>query len=873
MQARQLRQTYLQFFESKGALIAPSDSLVTEDPTLLFTVAGMVPFKAYFEDRATPPRRSMTTSQKCLRTKDIDDIGDISHCTFFEMLGNFSFGDYFKAEAIAWSTEFLFDVLKLDRERIRVTIYEDDDEAFEFWRANGMPAERISRLGQKTNYWPANAIAEKSQGPCGPCSEIFFDLQPDQPFDQDWDGEGSRWLEIWNNVFTQFTGQGTGDDFQLVPLKNKNIDTGMGLERTAAALNNLSGPFETDVLRPIIAHLESLSGKTYASTPDSPTDIAFRRIADHIRATTFLIGDGVTPGNSKHGYVLRRLMRRAIVAGRRHLGFGSEAFLDRAVPGVIENMKDAYPDLLARQEAILAAVRAEESLFAQTLENGLGRLDDALAKKSLGGAEAFDLFATYGLPLEVTEEIAKENGLTVNRDEFDAAQNQHSLLSGKGNKKTWILTDEDTKELMRSLPPTEFVGYEKFSTESTVLGILVDGKPVQTLSLGQEAEIILDKTPFYAESGGQVGDDGFLDADELHAVISDTQKAEGVWRHHGSVTLGTLAVGQVVRTKVNKTRFDIRKNHTATHLLHKALRQTLGTHVAQKGSLVDADRLRFDFSHHAAIADEELKEIEWRVNEAIALRFGVEIVEKPIAEAREMGAMMLFGEKYGDVVRVVSVGDDYSIELCGGTHVNNTSDIGLFRIVSETSAAAGIRRIEAVTGRGAYEHLTKRDDTLKATAERLSARPDAVPEAVERLQHQLKELQHELKALKSAQAGSLADTLLSEAAQKDGYRVVVAAVETDDVGALADELVGKIGAGVVVLGSAAGGKVVFVAKATKDAVSKGVHCGNLVKAAAQIAGGGGGGRPDFAQAGGRDATKLNDALDAVRAALLPPGPQ
>ena len=407
-----------------------------------------------------------------------------------------------------------------------------------------------------------------------------------------------------------------------------------------------------------------------ASTPDSPTDIAFRRIADHIRATTFLIGDGVTPGNSKHGYVLRRLMRRAIVAGRRHLGFGSEAFLDRAVPGVIENMKDAYPDLLTRQEAILAAVRAEESLFAQTLENGLGRLDDALAKKALGGAEAFDLFATYGLPLEVTEEIARENGLTVNRDEFDAAQKQHSIDSGKGNKKTWILTDEDTKELMRSLPPTEFVGYSELSTESTVLGILVDGKPVQTLQVDQEAVVILDRTPFYAESGGQVGDLGTLQSAQADLTVTDTQKAEGVWRHAVKVKFGTISVGERVTAKVGPARFSTLRNHTATHLLHKALRQTLGTHVAQKGSLVDADRLRFDFSHHAAITDEELKEIEWRVNEAIALRFGVEIVEKPIAVAREMGAMMLFGEKYGDVVRVVSVGDDYSIELCGGTHVN-----------------------------------------------------------------------------------------------------------------------------------------------------------------------------------------------------------
>jgi alanyl-tRNA synthetase len=867
MQARELRTTYLRFFESKGALIAPSDSLVTEDPTLLFTVAGMVPFKAYFEDRATPPRRSMTTSQKCLRTKDIDDIGDISHCTFFEMLGNFSFGDYFKAESIAWSAEFLFDVLKIDRKRIRVTVYEDDSEAYELWKKHGLTDERITRLGQKSNYWPANAIVEKSQGPCGPCSEIFFDLQPDQPFDTDWDGEGMRWLEIWNNVFTQFTGQGTGADFQLVPLKNKNIDTGMGLERTAAAIGDLSGPFETDVLRPIIAHLEKLSGKSYASTPNSPSDIAFRRIADHVRATTFLIGDGVTPGNSKHGYVLRRLMRRAIVAGRRHLGFGSEAFLDRAVPGVIAHMSDAYPELQERQETILTAVRAEESLFAETLENGLGRLEEALARKSLTGTAAFDLFSTYGLPYEVTEEIARENNLTLDRAEFERAQHQHALDSGKGNKKTWILTDEATRELLRSLPPTEFVGYEQLSTESTILGILVEGKPVQTLDAGQEAEIILDKTPFYAESGGQVGDRGELQAPQADLEVTDTQKADNLFRHSVRRKFGTVSVGEKVQARVSAVRFDVRRNHTATHLLHKALRQVLGTHVAQKGSLVDAQRLRFDFSHPAALTDDELKEIEWRVNEAIGLRFPVQIVEKPIEEAREMGAMMLFGEKYGEVVRVVSVGGDYSIELCGGVHVENAAEIGLLRIVSESSAAAGIRRIEAVTGRGAYEYLAGRDDTLKNAAARLGDRPDAVPEAIERLQKQLRELQHENKALKAAQAGGLADELLQNATQKDGLRVVVSAVETDDLGALADELVGKIGSGVVVLAARREDKLVFVAKATKDAVEKSIHCGNLVKAAAQASGGGGGGRPDFAQAGGRDAAKLDDALAAVRAAL------
>jgi alanyl-tRNA synthetase len=788
------------------------------------------------------------------------------------MLGNFSFGDYFKKEAIAWSTEFLFDVLKLDRSRIRVTIYEDDQEAYDFWRANGMPHERITRLGQKTNYWPANAMVEQSQGPCGPCSEIFFDLQPHLPFDQDWDGEGTRWLEIWNNVFTQYTGQGTGDDYKLIELPKKNIDTGMGLERTAAAINNLAGPFETDLLRPVITVMEQLSGKSYTSTPDSPTDIAFRRIADHVRATTFLLGDGVTPSSSAQGYTLRRLMRRAIVAGIRHLGFEEETFLDRAVPGVIQNMKDYYPELVDRQEAILEAVKLEESSFRNTLKNGLARLEDALAKGVLSGEEAFDLYSTYGLPCEVTAEVALERGVVVNREGYDAAQKKHAEDSKDKDKQTWVLTDEGTKELLRSLPHTKFVGYDKFDEAITakVLGILVDGKPVSVLERDQEAEIILDQTTFYAESGGQVSDEGELIFSEgASFAVEGVQKRENIWFHRGMVQGDDyLSVGETIVLSVNKwSRLNTMRNHTATHLLHMALRDKLGKHVAQKGSLVDDARLRFDFSHNAAVTPGELASIEERINRLIWKGLPVLMEEKPKAEAENMGAMMLFGEKYGDVVRVVSIGNGISIEFCGGTHVSNTNEIGLFKIVSEGSAAAGVRRIEAVTGEGALTYLNWNLMILNHTGNLLSTKPELVPSAVERLQTQLKELQHELKSLKSAAAGSLADTLLAEATEKDGYKVVIASVETDDVSKLADELVGRIGAGVVVLGAVSGEKLVFVAKATKDTVAKGVHCGNLVKAAAQASGGGGGGRPDFAQAGGRDASKLSEALEAARATL------
>ena len=871
MEASELRRAYLDFFASKGALILPSDSLVTEDPTLLFTVAGMVPFKAYFEDRVTPPRTSIATSQKCLRTKDIDDIGDISHCTFFEMLGNFSFGDYFKPEAVEWSAEFLFDVLKIDRKRIRVTIYQDDDDAYALWKKFGMPDERITRLGQKTNYWPSNAIVEKSQGPCGPCSEIFFDLQPHLPFDQDWDGEGSRWLEIWNNVFTQFTGIGAGGDYALQALPKKNIDTGMGLERTAAAINDLAGPFETDVIRPIINHLEALSGKTYTSTPDATTDIAFRRIADHIRATTFLIGDGVLPDKDKHGYVLRRLMRRAIVAGIRHLGFDSAPFMDRAVPGVIAHMKDAYPDLVNREEAILVAVRREEAQFRDILSDGLVRLDDSLAKGDLTGSAAFDLFATYGLPFEVTREVAGERGVVIDEESFNKARAQHAIDSGKGNKKTWIITDDNVKAFFRDLPHTDFTGYTALDGTTVVAGILVDGQPTKAITAGMTADIVLQSSPFYAESGGQVSDTGELTFHDFRASVLDVTKKDSVWFHSVLVHQGELATGGQVHVSVDANRRrQIRANHTATHILHKILRDQLGSHVAQRGSLVAPDRLRFDFSHGESIPTQTLKVIERLANDAVAAALVVDIAEKPINEARELGAMMLFGEKYGDVVRVVSVGGEYSREFCGGTHVTNTSEIGIIKIVGESSSAAGVRRIEAITSDGAMEYIAKTISDAERAASLLNVKVDGLSGAIQRLLDERQHLMADLKAIKQQQAGSLADGLLADARVVAGIKVIIQSIDAPDaasVGNLVDELIGRTDNGVVMLVAPIADKVNIVVKATKTAVAAGVHCGNLAKQAAQIMGGGGGGRPDFASAGGKDASRIGDAISAATATV------
>ena len=872
MLARELRQAYLSFFESKGALRLPSDSLVTDDPTLLFTVAGMVPFKAYFEERATPPRNSLTTSQKCLRTNDIDDIGDTSHCTFFEMLGNFAFGDYFKTEAVTWAWEFLTVVLKLDPNDLRVTVFQDDDEAYELWRGCGLPPERISRLGEKTNYWPSNAIKSKSQGPCGPCSEIFFDTKPNEPFDTDWDGEGSRWLEIWNLVFTQFTGRGEGDAYELVPLPKKNIDTGMGLDRTAAAINRLAGPFETDLLRPVIADLEKLSGKTYTSTPDATLDIAFRRIADHVRATTFLLADGVTPDRTGRGYVLRRLMRRAIVAGIRTLGFADEPFLDRAVPTVVEVMKDAYPELVKRTEYILGQVRAEETQFRQTLKRGLVLLDEALERGTLTGAEAFDLYQTNGLPFEVTKEVAAERGIDVDRETYDVAQTEHERASGKGNKATWVTGDDDLKELLRSLPLTRFVGYGNTQAPAQILGIVADGKPVATATEGQTVDILLDKTPFYAESGGQVGDTGVLRGTRFVVSVTDTKKQNGLFFHRATVSDGTVSVGDNVTAVVTESRRrDTERNHTATHILHEALRHELGSHVQQRGSLVSASRLRFDFSHNGAMTPDEIRVVERRVNEAILAGLPVDIQELPIDEARNLGAMMLFGEKYGDTVRVVSIGGDYSREFCGGTHVPNAAAIGAFRIVSENSAAGGIRRIEAVTGHGAGDYDRENRETLRAVAGVLGVKPGDAPDAVEKLQADLKAARAEIAKSKQAQSGSQAASLVEAAESLGAFKTVIAEAKNiaDAAGlsGLADDVLNRIGAGVVVLAANSDGKVLLVAKASKDAVSAGAHAGNLVKAAANAAGGGGGGRPDFAQAGGKDAAKIGDALGAARSVL------
>jgi alanyl-tRNA synthetase len=742
MRASELRQKYIEFFVSKGHLhlpgspLIPIDILGNRDTSTLFTSAGMQQFKPYFAGAAIPPRGRICTVQKCVRTNDIDSVGDFSHCTFFEMLGNFSFGDYFKSEVIPWTWEFLTEWLQIDPDRLCVTIYQDDDEAFEVWnKVVGLPPERIHRLGEDKNYWPASVISEGPNGPCGPCSEIFYRVAPESEMTTDpdltptqrylIDDKAGRWLEIWNNVFTQFDrSEDAGGKAILTPLPKKNNDTGAGLDRIAYVLQGKKSVFETDLFLPILAHLEELSGLAYAGTM-SPEDFAFRCIAEHTRSMVFCIADGILPENEGAGYVLRYIIRRAIRYGKMALGF-EQPFLHEVAPKIIEQMGDFYTELHERRDLILNTVRDEEERFRRTLDNGLSRLMTLLESpevqtgKRLPGGEggAFTLFATYGFPIMLTKDIANEQGVEVDMVAFDAAMEEHRLRSASGAKEVFGDYNAALGEIQRKLPPTEFVGYGQLATEATVLAILKNGELVETASAGPEAvEVILDRTPFYAESGGQVGDRGRLTFGESHITfqvrVLDTKKNGGYYLHTVHIDDDVLRVGQTVHAEVEiSNRRDIMRNHTATHLLQAALRQVLGGHVHQKGSLVEARRLRFDFTHSQALNPEEIRHVEDIVNAQVLQDSDVVVhSDIPIAEAKARGAMALFGEKYGDTVRMIEI-PGVSLELCGGTHLSHTAQVGLFKIVSETSVAAGVRRIEAVTGSGAYEYVQQREETL-----------------------------------------------------------------------------------------------------------------------------------------------------------------
>ncbi|RED38950.1 alanine--tRNA ligase [Paenibacillus sp. VMFN-D1] len=863
MKASEIRSKWLEFFASKGHQIEPSASLVPHnDPSLLWINAGMAPLKPYFDGRISPENPRLTNSQKCIRTNDIENVGKTRrHHTFFEMLGNFSIGDYFKEEAITWAWEFLTskEWIGFDPERLSVTVYPEDEEAFKLWNEKiGLPAERIVKL--EDNFW------DIGEGPCGPCTEIFYDrgeaygdLSDPEMYPG---GENERFLEVWNLVFSQFN---HNKDGSYTPLPNKNIDTGAGLERFASILQNVDSNFDTDLFQPIIQKTAELAGVKYNASVEG--DVALKVIADHVRTVTFAVADGVLPSNEGRGYIIRRLLRRAVRYGKV-LGL-DRPFLYSLVETVGDIMGVYYPNVVEKREFIEKVISTEEERFHETLSDGLAILEEiskqALEQgtKQIGGSDAFKLYDTYGFPFDLTEDYAAEHGLTVDREGFDAAmQEQRDRAraarqeSGGMKVQGGVLSDYTVK--------SEFVGYNDTVTESKIVAIIVDDAMVDIAGEGQSAQVVLDVTPFYAESGGQVSDQGLLRGGSVTARVEGLFKApHGQHVHQVTVEAGELKVGETVKAEVDHDkRRDIEKNHTATHLLHKALKEVLGTHVNQAGSLVEPQRLRFDFSHFGSITPEELADIERRVNEQIWKGTNVTIEYKSLDEAKAMGAMALFGEKYGSIVRVVQVGD-YSLELCGGCHVNNTSEIGIFKLVSESGIGSGVRRIEAVTGRMAYEFLEGQLSLLKQSAELLKSNLHDVPRRIEALHSQLKELGRENESLQSKLSTIEAGQLTEQVKQVNGRELLAVRVNAgsmDGLRSIADELKGKLPNAVLVLGAAMDEKVNFVVSVPQELVKSGLHAGKLVKEIAAVCGGGGGGRPDMAQAGGKDASKLEDAL-------------
>ena len=865
MKASEIRSKWLEFFESKGHKIEPSASLVPHnDPSLLWINAGMAPLKAYFDGREIPENPRLTNSQKCIRTNDIENVGKTRrHHTFFEMLGNFSIGDYFKEEAITWAWEFLTgkEWIGFDPERLSVTVYHEDEEAFKLWNEKvGLPAERIYKLDED-NFW------DIGEGPCGPCSEIFYDRGDAYGDLSDPEmhpgGENERFLEVWNLVFSQFN---HNKDGSYTPLPNKNIDTGAGLERFASILQDVDSNFDTDLFQPIIQATAKLAGVTYKDNVDQ--DIALKVIADHVRTVTFAVGDGVLPSNEGRGYIIRRLLRRAVRFGK-NLGL-DRPFLHTLTETVGEVMGVYYPSVVENREYIAKIIRTEEERFHETLSDGLAILGEITTKAkadgltAISGGDAFKLYDTYGFPFDLTEDFASEQGLTVDRAGFDAAmQEQRDRAraarqdSGSMKVQGGALSDLTVK--------SEFVGYNDSIKESKIAAIVVEGELVDGVGEGKECQVILESTPFYAESGGQVSDTGVLTSSSVTAKVHGLFKApHGQHVHLVTVESGELKVGDTVRAEVDRAqREDIVKNHTATHLLHKALKEVLGGHVNQAGSLVEGARLRFDFSHFGAITPEELTEIEHRVNEQIWRGLDVVIENKGIDEAKAMGAMALFGEKYGNVVRVVQVGD-YSLELCGGCHVSNTSQIGVFKLLSESGIGSGVRRIEAVTGRYAYQFTESQLDLLKQSAGLLKSSVNDVPKRIEALHAQVREVTRENESLQSKLSATFAAELTSQVKMVgNGVQLLAVSVQAGNIDALrstADELKSKLPDAVLVLGAAMDDKVNFIVAVPQELVKKGFHAGKLVKDIAAVCGGGGGGRPDMAQAGGKDASKLQEAL-------------
>lgn len=856
MTGNELREKYLQFFASKDHLVLPSYSLIPEnDPTLLMVGAGMAPFKPFFTGKMKPPHPRITTSQKCVRTGDIENVGKTArHHTFFEMLGNFSFGDYFKREAIAWAWEFITKHLEIPEEQLWVTIYPDDEEAFDIWTKEvGVNPKRVVKL--EDNFW------EIGPGPCGPCSEIYVDLGPERGCSDNCvlGCDCDRYLEIWNLVFTQFDRDEAGN---YNPLAKKNIDTGAGLERIASVLQNKKSNFETDLIFPIIEYASKVSGVKYETS--TKNDISLKVIADHARSMTIMILDGILPSNEGRGYVLRRIIRRAIRHGRL-LGIET-SFLAGAVDAVITIFGNVYPELVEKQDYIRKVISLEEERFHTTLAQGIELLSKLIAdlkvtgKDVLDGKSAFKLYDTFGFPWELTAEILEENKFSLDKDAFDAAMNEQRERARAARQENQRVSVPDLTGIN-----VDSLKQDYNVTTAKVVLLWKDGKAVEQVHDGEEVGIILDTTAFYAEGGGQAGDTGMIETEVGKVEIENAKKlANGTIYHIGMVVEGLIKVGDNVKILIDaEVKQATARNHTATHLLHAALKNIVGEHVNQAGSSVNSERLRFDFSHFEPLTTEQIEKIEQQVNEAILKAITVDISEKTQNEAKEMGAMALFGEKYGDIVRVVNI-KDCSVELCGGTHVNNVAEIGLFKIVSEAGVASGVRRIEAITGKLAYDKVNIVEKTLNKAAGLLKSRNNEVVEKIEALLTQVKTLEQQLAVANSKMAQETASELLATAIDVNGVTIVNAEVEIEDMDGLrnlADLLRDKLTVGVIVLGAKiADDKVNFVVMATKDAVAKGIHAGNIIKETAKVAGGGGGGRPDMAQAGGKNPEKITEAL-------------
>ena len=855
-----IREKYLSFFESKGHLRLPSFSLVpNNDKSLLLINSGMAPMKKYFTGEVTPPRSRVTTCQKCIRTPDIEQVGKTArHGTFFEMLGNFSFGDYFKKEATAWAWEFCTEVLEMPVDKLYVTIYENDDEAFEIWtKQNGVDPSHIVRLGKEDNFW------EHGSGPCGPCSEIYFDRGEKYGCGSPDCGPGcecDRFTEFWNNVFSQFNNDGNGNYTELA---QKNIDTGMGLERLACIMQGVDNIFEVDTVQNTMKKISEISGVKYHD--DAKNDVSLRVITDHVRSSTFMIGDGVIPSNNGRGYVLRRLIRRACRHGRL-LGL-NEPFLYKVCETVLEDNKVAYPELQDKAELIKKVILSEEESFGKTIDAGLARLDEYIENTEgtvFSGEDAFKLNDTFGFPLDLTKDVLEERGMTVDEEKFNELLANQKATARAARKDAGADAWKNTSVKIDA-EKTVFTGYTDFTAEAKVLALVnADGELVDMLGAGEKGSVVLDKTPFYATSGGQVADTGVITADGLEFDVEDTSKnADGIYIHSGTVKEGVVSVGNTVNAQIDADRRkSIMRNHTAAHLLQAALREVLGTHVEQAGQLVNDKEVRFDFTHFNPLTTEELSRVEAIVNKEILACAPVSMQEMPIEEAKKMGAMMLFGEKYGDIVRVVKAGDA-STEFCGGTHVASTGELGLFKIVSEASVAAGVRRIVALTGTGVLNYLNECEDTVKFASATFKSADNEVKDRITAIVAENKAKDKEIQNLNAEMTKLKSADMFSSAVDVDGLELYTAKVEgttPDALRSMGDDVKTKGDNVVAVLAGVNGDKANLVAVCGKGAIAKGVKAGDLVKEVAKIANGGGGGRPDSAMAGAKDITKIDEAL-------------